>query len=165
MQVSGEMARSKYWIWHEPTGRDYTQLIEFSAKRSAKCTFVLQRPDQFGESCRQFLDTLKEHLREIVNQTEWPGTNLMGSAAPVHWYRLTPELIAVLQANVSSLYDWAVPDLPEDLAFYWPDGSPLLGTSSHERFAFVNLAKKEMDEFKQEVPGLRLYKTPPPELV
>jgi hypothetical protein len=159
------MARSKYWIWREPTGRDYIQLIEFSAKRSAKCTFVLQRPDQFGESCRQFLDTLKEHLREIVNQTEWPGTKLMGSAAPVHWYQLTPELIAALQAKVSSLYDWAVPDLPEDLAFYWPDGSPLLGTSSHERFAFVNLAEKEMDEFKQEVPGLRLNKIPPPELV
>ncbi len=159
------MTRSQYWIWQEPAGRDYIQLIEFCAKRSLKCTFVLQRPHQFGESCRQFLDTLKEQLLEVVDQTEWPGTRLTGFAAPVHWFRLTPELISALQAEVSSLYDWAVPDLPEDLAFYWPDSSPLLGTSSHERFAFVNLAEKEIDEFKQGVPGLRLNKIPPPESV
>jgi hypothetical protein len=159
------MARSKYWIWREPAGKDYAQLIEFCVKRCAKCTFVLQRPLQFGESCHQFLDALKENLLEVVNQTEWPGTKLTGSAAPVRWYRVTPELIAALLAKVSSLYEWAVPDLPEDLAFYWPDGSPLLGTCSHERFAFVNLAEKEIDEFKQEVPGLHLNKVPPPELV
>jgi hypothetical protein len=159
------MARSKYWIWREPAGKDYAQLIEFCAKRCDKCTFVLQRPQQFGESCNQFLGTLQENLLEVVSQSEWPGTKLIGSAATVHWYRLTPEFIAALKAKVSSLYEWAVPELPEDLAFYWPDGSALLGTSSHERFAFVNLDQKEIDEFKQEVPGLRLNKLPPPELV
>jgi hypothetical protein len=159
------MARSKYWIWREPAGSDYTQLIEFCAKRCPKCTFVLQRPQQFGESCNQFLRTLQENLLEVVSQTEWPGTKLMGFAAPVYWYRLTPKLNAALKAKVSSLYEWAVPDLPEDLAFYWPDGSPLLGTSSHERFAFVNLDEKEIDDLEQEVPNLRLNKVPPPELV
>jgi hypothetical protein len=88
----------------------------------------------------------------------------MGHTARVYWYRVTPELIAALKGKVRSLYEWAVPDLPEDLAFYWPDRSPLLGTSSHERFAFVNLAEKEIGEFKQEAPGLRLNKMPPPEL-
>jgi hypothetical protein len=57
------------------------------------------------------------------------------------------------------------PDLPEDLAFYWRDGSPLLGTSSHERFAFISLAVNELAEFRQELPGLRFNKVPPPELV
>ncbi len=91
---------------------------------------------------------------------EWPGTRLMGHTAPVYWYRVTPELIAALKGNVRSLYEWATPDLPEDLAFYWPDGSPLLGSCSHERFAFVNLGEQEIDEFKQEVPGLPLNKKP-----
>jgi hypothetical protein len=96
---------------------------------------------------------------------EWPGTKLMGHTARVYWYRVTPELIAALKGKVRSLYEWVFPDLPEDLAFYWPDGSGLLGTCSHERFAFVNLAEKEIDEFKQEVPGLPLNKIPPRELV
>ena len=96
---------------------------------------------------------------------EWPGTRLMGHTAPVYSYRVTPELTAALKGKVRSLYAWLPPDLPEDLAFYWPDGSPLLGTSSHERFAFVNLGEQEIDEFKQEVPGLSLSKKPPPELV
>jgi hypothetical protein len=87
------------------------------------------------------------------------------SGDPCLWYRVTPELIAVLKTKVSSLYEWAVPDLPEDLALYWPDGSALLGTSSHERFAFLNLTEKGIDEFKQEVPGVRLSKFRPAYLV
>src|SRR6266436_3057547 len=154
------MARSKYWIWREPAENDYAQLIEFCAKRCAKCTFVLRGRGslQFGKNCQQFLASQKVHLLEVADQTEWPGTRLMGHTARVYWYHVTSELIASLKAKVRSLYEWAVPDLPEDLAFYWPDGSALLGTCSHERFAFVNLAEKEVDEFKQEVPGLSLNK-------
>jgi hypothetical protein len=159
------MARDKSWISREPTGRDYSLLIEVCAKRCPKCTFALQRPQQFGKNCHQFLDSLKEQLIEVANQTEWPGTKLMGFSASVLWYRVTPELIAVLKTKVSSLYEWAVPDLPEDLALYWPDGSALLGTSSHERFAFLNLTEKGIDEFKQEVPGVRLSKFRPAYLV
>lgn len=93
---------------------------------------------------------------------EWPGTRLMGHSARVHWYRVTPKLIATLKAKVRGLYEWVLPDLPEDLGFYWPDGSPLLGTSSHEQFAFVNLSEQEFDEFSEEVPDLRLNKLRPP---
>ena len=159
------MACDKHWIRREPVGRDYTRLIEFCAKRGSRCTFVLQRPQQFGEGCHQFLDNLKEHLVEVVNQMEWPGTRLTCSPALVYWYRVTPGLIAALKTTVRGLYEWSVPHLPEDLAFYCPDGSALLGTSSHERFAFINLAEKEFDEFKHEMPDLRLSKVPPPELV
>lgn len=158
------MVYDKYWICREPSGEGYVQLIEFCAKRSSNCTFALQRPQQFAESCRQFLDSLEEYRVEIASQTEWPGTKLVGFSAPVYWYRLTPELIAVLKAKVSSLYDWSIPDLPEDLAFYRPDRSALLGTSSHEPFAFMNLTLQELDEFKREVPDLLLSKVPPPEL-
>jgi hypothetical protein len=156
------MARDTYWIYRQPSGKDYAQLIEFCAKRCPKCTFTMEHPQQFGKNCDQFLASQKGQLIEVANQMEWPGTRLVSSSARVHWYRVTAELIAALRAKVSSLYDWVLPDLPEDLAFYWADGSPLLGTSSHERFAFINLAEKELDEFKQEVPGLRLNKVPPP---
>jgi hypothetical protein len=156
------MTRSKYWIWQEPAGRDYIQLIEFCAKRCSKCTFVLRGSLQFGKNCHQFLASQKEHLLEVADQTEWPGTRLIGHTAPVYWYRVTPELIAALEGKVRRLYEWAFPDLPEDLAFYRPDGSALLGTCSHEGFAFVNLGEQEIDEFKQEVPGLPLNRLPPP---
>jgi len=108
------------------------------------------------------LDSLKEHLVEVANQMEWPGTRLTLSPAAVYWYRVTPELIAALKTKVRSLYEWAVPDLPEDLAFYRPDGRALLGTSSHERFAFINLTEKELDEFKHELPDLSVGKVPLP---
>lgn len=145
----------------EPAENDYAQLIEFCAKRCPNCTFVVQRSLQFGKNCHQFLASQKNHLIEVADQMEWPGTRLMGhTAALVYRYRVTPELIAALKGKVRSLYEWATPDLPEDLAFYWPDGSPLLGSCSHERFAFVNLGEQEIDEFKREVPGLPLNKKP-----
>ncbi|MGA9721704.1 MAG: hypothetical protein WBQ86_04560 [Candidatus Binatus sp.] len=156
------MARDKYWIYREPAEKDYTQLIELCAKRCPKCTFVMEYPQQFGKNCHQFLASQKEHLIEVADQMEWPGTRLMGHSARVHWYRVTPKLIATLKAKVRGLYEWVLPDLPEDLGFYWPDGSPLLGTSSHEQFAFVNLSEQEFDEFSEEVPDLRLNKLRPP---
>lgn len=159
------MACDKYWIYREPVGRDYTRLVEFCAKRSFQCTFVLQRPQQFGDRCCQFLDNLKEHLIEVANQMEWPGTRLTRSPASVYWYRVTPGLIAAVKTAVRGLYEWSIPDLPEDLAFYCSDGNVLLGTSSHERFAFINLTEEEIDDFKHELPELRLSKIPPPELV
>jgi hypothetical protein len=106
------------------------------------------------------LDCLKPHLLEVIDRKAWPGTVLTHSAAPVYWYRVTPELANQLKATVRSIYAWAIPDLPEDLAFYWPDGSTLLGTSSHEQFAFLNLSDEEVDEFRHEVPDVHLEERP-----
>jgi len=64
------MARSKYWIWREPAGRDYAQLIEFCAKRCSKCTFVMEYTQRFGKDCHQFVASQKEHLIEVVDQME-----------------------------------------------------------------------------------------------
>jgi hypothetical protein len=159
------MARNKYWIYEEPSGADYAELIDFCARRCSKCTFVLQRPQQFAVNCYHFLDGLNPQLIKVANQMEWPGTKLTRSQAPVYWYRVTPELIAQIKTTVDGLYDWAVPNLPEDIALYWPDDTALLGTSSHERFAFVNLSNGEVEEFRHEVQSLHINEYPPPELI
>jgi hypothetical protein len=155
------MSKHTYWIYRQPLGIAYQQLIDFCVKRCPWCTFALQNPQQFEKSCYQYLDSLKENLIEVVDQMEWPGTRLTRSAARVHWYRVTPELAVELKARVSGIYAWELPNLPEDLAFYWPDGGALLGTSSHERFAFTNLSNAEAGDFAREVPALRLNKFPP----
>ena len=60
------------------------------------------------------------------------------------------------EASVQGLYGWIFPNLPEDLAFYWPDGGPMLGTISHERLAFLNLEEEEADAFRREAPHISL---------
>jgi hypothetical protein len=159
------MNRHKYWVYREPSGSGYDQLIEFCASRASKCSFTLQKPHQFERSCYEFLNRLKQHFLGVVEQAAWPGTVLTRSTAPVYWYRVSSELTDQLKARVRRLYAWAHPTSPEDVALYWPDGSVLLGTSSQEQFAFLNLSDRELDEFRQVVVDIRLEKYPPPTLV
>ena len=150
------MAKKKYWIAAEPTGSSYSRLIDFCAKRCPKCTLVVQRPQRFSATRDHFLETLKEHLIEISKQAEWPGTKLTRSLASVHWYSVNRDLVNRIKETTNGLYEWAAPDLPEDLAFYSVDGVALLGTSSHERFAFLVLEDRDLEDFQTEVPNLSL---------
>jgi hypothetical protein len=145
------MNRETYWIQREPRNEAYDELIDFCASHSRRCSFALQNPKRFSKNCARFLDELTDHLIEVLDQSEWPGTRLTSSTAPVYWFTGTPELAVEIKARVRALYAWISPDLPEDLAFYWPDGSILLGTCSHEKFAFLNLTAEEMEQFKQGV--------------
>lgn len=117
---------------------------------------MLHNRKQVAQSCTQFLDALSEYTVRVVDQKEWPGTKLMRAAVPVFWFRPTPEVVTILKASVQGLYGWIFPNLPEDLAFYWPDGGLMLGTISHERLAFLNLEEEEADAFRREAPHISL---------
>jgi hypothetical protein len=150
------MSRRTYWIPEEPRSIAYHELIDFCSIRASQCTFVLHNPKQVAKSCTQFLDELSEYTVRVVDQKEWPGTKLMQSVARVFWFRPAPEVVTILKSSVQGLYGWIFPNLPEDLAFYWPDGSPLLGTISHEQLAFLNLDDDEADAFRREAPRINL---------
>jgi hypothetical protein len=152
------MSREKYWIDGDPAGSSYAELIEFCAKRCPKFSLAIQRPRQFSALCHEFLDTLNDNLIEVRKQTEWPGTKLTRSQASIHWYRVNGSLIERIKKATTSLYAWSAPDLPEDPAFYCLDECALLGTSSHERFAFVNLDDNDYGAFRKEVPDVHLIR-------
>src|ERR1700722_13525635 len=130
------MSREQYWINEEPRQLSYLQLIDFCAKRCPKFSLAMQRPRQFSGSCYEFLETLKDNLNEIRKQTEWPGTKLTRTQTFIYWYRVNSSLVDRIKNIANGLYEWRVPDLPEDPAFYYSDDGVQLGTSSHERFAF-----------------------------
>ena len=137
------MTKTKYRILTEPVGHAYKEAIDTIAPLAASLSFSQQKGLVFNSKCTAFLEKIRDDLVEVSEQSEWPGTRLLNTTAPVCRYRLSPTLTAIVKDSVGGLYDWAYPDFPEDLAFYRADGSVLLGSCSHERFAFLELCDDE----------------------
>jgi hypothetical protein len=55
---------------------------------------------------------------------------------------------------VEGLYEWQQPERPEDLALLRRDGTPLLGSSAHERDGFLVLDEDELERLSLTLPWL-----------
>lgn len=53
-----------------------------------------------------------------------------------------------------ALYDWVLPALPEDLAFYDTDGKCFFGSTAHERAAMLRSGRISERLFVMENPGV-----------
>jgi hypothetical protein len=83
------------------------------------CTLVIQRQLQVSVRCHDSLQQLEKDLLEVRKQAEWPGTKLTTTQAFVYWYRTNKHVADLIKTTADRLYAWHVPDLPEDLAFYF----------------------------------------------
>jgi hypothetical protein len=153
---------TRYWLCSEPLGASYAALIREASHLSVKFSLVLPSRVQFSKACYDFLKQIENNLICVTDETEWPGTRLMaGETARIYWYRLDPSITDTIGSAVKKLYDWNSPDFPEDPAFYRHDGAVLLGTSSHERFSFLNLSEVEFFAFAEKVRDVKLSLSPP----
>jgi hypothetical protein len=150
------MNRKIYWLAIEPTQIAYRNLLAAAGSRAAKLTLVVRKEIEFAPSCSEFLETLKDHLVEVREQSQWPGTQLLGGSAKVYWYAISPQIIHLIEPATRSLYGWRSPNLPEDIAFYRDDGSVLLGSCSHEKFGFLELDDEELRIIQIEIAGVEL---------
>jgi len=92
---------------------------------------------------------------------EWPGTVLSGNrSATLHEYRCTGDLANLLSSLANGLYDWVEPQLPEDLGFLRLDGSTWLASIAHERDAFFELSRHELESLLSREPDLRSLVVP-----
>lgn len=124
----------------EPQGKAYRELIDRALVHSETFLLVVQdQSEPLEPSGEELLKRLAPFLIAKARESEWPGTTLIGSAADVYRYRLTPGSAQVLKEAVDSLFDWQHPHLPEDLSFIRPDGTPWLVTITHERDAYFFL--------------------------
>jgi hypothetical protein len=58
---------------------------------------------------------------------------------------------------VDGLYDWRMPNRPEDLSVL-SDGTPLLTTIAHEVDGYLDLTAAQAEELTELDPGLRLFR-------
>jgi hypothetical protein len=137
----------------EPHHETYLLLLQAALKLSSN--FSLVWPDQlrFNQSAQDMEKQLAPFLEKEVRSDVWPGTKLFGQYATVRFYRYAVESCSVLRM-VSGLYEWRAPNLPEDLAFYKPNGQCWLGSIAHETDAFLELNEDELAFLYENVPDL-----------
>jgi hypothetical protein len=142
----------------EPVGQTYRALLAYAASLSGSFTLVWRHQLSFDASAAALEDVLRPFLIEETERSEWPGTALIGHSATVRTYRISADSARAL-ATVGGLFGWQSPALPEDLAFYGPDGRCWLGSIAHERDAFVTLDANALAALPAAVPGLELRRS------
>jgi hypothetical protein len=113
--------------------------------------FVVQEPHP---SIDQKLDHFRSDLINEERLHEWPGTILLHRGeATAYWHTVTPRLQQTLKAQAGRLFEW-VGYMPEDPCFFRANGQVLLGTTSHERDAYLILTDEEQVMIQQSFPAL-----------
>jgi hypothetical protein len=146
-------------IINEPRGHTYRQLMTACAAWASMVLLVVRADDALDDFGKNVLRTLGEHLIDVRERSEWPGTKLLEGTATVYRFEVRPVILSALQDSVGGLYDWTQP-LPEDLCLLRRDGTPLLVTIAHERDAYLDLAQHEVDLVIRSVTDLELVRRP-----
>jgi hypothetical protein len=142
----------------EPVGKTYRALLVFAANFTGSFTLVWRHQLSFDASAAALEGVLRPFLIRETETSEWPGTTLIGHSAILRTYRISADSAQAL-ATANGLYAWQSPALPEDLAFYGPDGRCWLGSIAHERDAFVVLDANNLAALRAAVPELELRRS------
>ena len=129
-----------YHIHHDILGMAYESLVRFLGRYATTCQLI-SHGDPMSQSCRETLFRLSELCEETVEVSEWRGTKLeSGATATLHSFPITSRSLQFLLSTAESLFSWRWPDKPEDLCFLASDGTPLLISIAHERYARLTIA-------------------------
>jgi hypothetical protein len=126
------------------------------ASEEAEAAYVVLRPTvPLAASASTVLHRLNDHEIARREVTEWPGTQLLlGATATLIQYRMSSRLADLLASMADGLYEWAQPNLPEDLGFLRDDGSTWLASISHERDSYVEMSRTEEERLLDHIPEL-----------
>src|SRR5699024_466907 len=82
------------------------------------------------------------------------STNLFDDIAKVYYFKTTDEAKNILLEKSNSLFDWSLPNLPEDLCFFKDDEAYLSVSSELEEIYIYPTSHDEVREIK-EIDGLK----------
>jgi hypothetical protein len=132
----------RFDLRREPRGDDYRALIEYLASLSTAASLIIRPNEHTSEPAE-----LASRVRMRRQVTQWPGTITLEPTSTMIEYAL-PDACKALKFAVDGLYEWLCPDRPEDLAMYRPDGTVVLLSCAHERFAELFLTGAEGRDLK-----------------
>jgi len=144
-------------IEREPDALTYAALIRFARAQGSTFSLTWRPRLTFDANAKQIERALRSSLIRQETTETWPGTQLVGHAALVRFYTLSPDAQAVLDA-AARLYAWLAPNRPEDLAFYTHTGRYWLASIAHERDAFIDPGAVDVRQLLASVPDLRLQR-------
>lgn len=105
---------TQYDFVREPRGEQLRGLIAAGAAICDRFTFELSGM-QLSSRADAVLVALEPFLMSRVETSETPGSTLLDGTITLCTYRLTYEPARILAGATDRLYDWAEPELPQDL--------------------------------------------------
>ncbi len=103
----------------ELQGDEYRAFLMSSMTKCTMGLLVVQFP--LGPHGLTFLHWLRPFVTKTAEQSEWPGTQILGSASAVYYFSLSEDCVDLLASTGSSMFGWRS-GLPEDLALLRQDG-------------------------------------------
>jgi hypothetical protein len=137
--------------------RWYERILDFCAVRCPTLSFVTRTMvrARLTPKALSFFDEAKPYVEREQLQVSWPGGGtLAGDANTVTYLTTSADSIGLLKRRSKSPFDWVHFDLPEDLAFYRPDGSPFFVVIGHERVAYFDASEGERAELERAIPDI-----------
>lgn len=138
-----------------PSGKTYNDLIDLCFDICDQFHLVLRKDMGDLKSFDKFLKQINSALVTMKEESEWASTILGdGQTAKVYYYHTKDENVKrIIKETVDSLYDWEMPEHPEDLSFF-KDGEVWLSTSSHEKECYISPNDKGETEKIMNISGL-----------
>jgi hypothetical protein len=148
------MTFSVYSITQKLSQSNYEKILDFSLDISPKMLIVINKSISSSNACERILDRLNPYLLETKESSEWPGTILYGKTAIVKTYSYRKETLAIVKNITTSLYDWILPDLPEDFCLLRNDLTLWLVSISHEEDGYFYGTQNEINNLIDFIPDL-----------
>jgi len=153
-----EVARS-------PDGSDYLRLLTWVRGLSTWVSIVWLEDSPPSGRARTVVDAFLRSAASVEVTDTWPGTELADETAVRYIAPLSDDLFAVIVDAAGGLAEWCPPALPEDLHFMREDQSVVLGSTSSEEYAWLELDDAERAALdKQLVDALVVREPAPPQL-
>lgn len=126
-------------------GNDLLLALMSFAKGRAKTLELNTSPvDALSDGGRRLVEQLASNMVSEDRVSEWPGTTLASGPKVLRTsYEVNEDTVEAICEAVSTPFELASPEYPEDLSLHRSDGSILFASTSHESDAWFELTPKE----------------------
>jgi hypothetical protein len=143
-------------ILKEPRDRIYEKLIQHAFKVCKTFILAMQREILMYYPEPEILKKLEPFKIDEVKALYYPKIEYYNHEAMFYFYKCNEETESIIMKEVSGLYEWRYPDLPEDLTFLDDKGDVWMNSISHESMAGINETDRNEVEFIRNEIGLEI---------
>lgn len=134
------------------TGMRYEHLLNWMEDSAAIFSFVTRKDIGISKNSENLIEKLGRFLIDSYPTNNWLSTEIIDNPiiGHIYFYEFNEETKEILLEISNSLFDWgddSISDLPEDIAFYNNERSPILYVIGHENEAIMTISSIK-DYFK-----------------
>lgn len=111
------------------------KILEAMSDYANSFSYVVRDGMAVSSKAVQLIDELSPYLLSCNHCQEWPGTKLLIGSALLFSYSLSALSANVLVNTSDDIYEYILPNLPEDIVLYQND-TPVFISVTHEKDSY-----------------------------